>query len=109
MPKLTPLALLLSPLLLPAASIRGTVVENQTGHPLARALVTLEGVAATSGAKLSVRTNSYGTFELTPIPPGAYLITASRRAFAPVQFGQKRWNTSGLALSVAEGESPFVT
>jgi hypothetical protein len=92
---------------LPAAVIRGTVVENQTGHPLARALVSLEAVGP--GPKLSARTNSYGTFEFSPVPAGTYRIIASRRAFASVEFGQKRWNSSGTPIAAAEGETPFIT
>jgi len=103
----TGLLLILAAAALPAASIRGTVVENQTGHPLARALVGLEAVGA--GPKLSTRTNSYGTFEFSSLPAGAYLITASRRAFAPMAFGQKRWNSAGVPIAVVEGESPSLS
>jgi len=88
-----------------AAVIRGTVVENQTGHPLARATVNLEPVAGSAGARLSVRTSNYGVFEFAQLPAGAYIVTASRRAFAAVQYGQKRWNSSGTPIVVAESDS----
>ncbi|HUI57835.1 MAG TPA: carboxypeptidase-like regulatory domain-containing protein [Bryobacteraceae bacterium] len=88
-----------------AAVIRGTVVENQTGHPLARASVTLEPVAGSAGPRLSIRTSSYGAFEFPSLPAGTYLIAASRRAFAAVQYGQKRWNSSGTPIAVAESDS----
>ena len=83
---------------LQAAIIRGVVVEHQTGRPLARALVTVQPVAGTAGAPLSVRTNLYGAFEFPPLAPGAYLVTASRRAFAPMQYGQKRWKSAGIPI-----------
>lgn len=92
-----------------AAVIRGTVVENQTGHPLARAAVNLQPVGAGSGTPQSVRTNSYGAFEFAAVPAGAYLISAARLAFAPVQFGQKRWNSAGVPVAVAADDAPFLT
>jgi len=87
---------------LQAAVIRGVVVENQTGRPLARALVTVQPVAGTAGAPLSVRTNVYGAFEFPPLAPGAYLVTASRRAFATLQYGQKRWKAAGVPVILDE-------
>jgi hypothetical protein len=92
-----------------AAAIQGTVVENQTGHPLARSLVALEPVAGTPGAPLSVRTNAYGGFKFSLLPAGAYLITASRTGFASVQYGQKQWKSSGVPVVVSDDDSPALT
>ena len=92
-----------------AATIRGTVVENQTGHPLARATVLVEPVAGSPGTRMSARTNRFGTFEFAGVPAGAYLIEASRAAFDTAQWGQKRWNSSGTPLVVAESDTPFLT
>src|ERR1700759_3449652 len=78
--------LLLVPLLaagLHAAVIRGLVVENQSGHPLARALGGAQPITGTAGATQSVRSNEYGAFEFAAMPGGAYLVLASRRSFAP--------------------------
>ncbi|MBZ5624748.1 MAG: carboxypeptidase regulatory-like domain-containing protein [Acidobacteriia bacterium] len=85
-----------------AAVIRGVVVENQTGKPLARALVVAQPVAGTAGVTLSARTNSYGAFEFPAVPAGAYLVTASRRSFAPLQYGQKRWKAAGVPVVLEE-------
>src|ERR1700683_2900754 len=81
-----------------AAIIQGTVVEAQTGRPLARTLVVASPVAGTAGAGKSVRTNVYGTFELEGLTAGAYIVTASRRAFATPQYGQKQWKSAGLTV-----------
>ncbi len=86
-----------------AAVLRGTVVEAQTGKALARALVVVQPVAGGNGATQSVRTNSNGVFEFPPMPAGAYLLTVSRRAFAPVQYGQKGWKSSGVPVVLQEG------
>lgn len=91
--------------LLQAAAIRGTVSEGQTGRPLARASVTLEPVAGTSGRAQSAHTDPYGAFEFSNLPGGAYVVTASRRGFAPVNYGQKRWKAAGAPVMLRADES----
>ena len=88
----------------PAASVRGMVVENQTGHPLARTLVVAAPVAGTSGAAQSTRTNLYGAFALENLPPGAFVISAARKGFAPIQYGQKQWKSAGLPVILEENQ-----
>ena len=91
-----------------AAIIRGTVVENQTGRPLARTLVTLVPVAGTSGPPRSVRSNLYGTFQFPPLRAGKYVVSASRTGFATIQYGQKQWKSAGVPVVVAEDDSPLL-
>ena len=88
-----------------AAIIRGMVVEQQTGKPLARAQVTLTPVAGTAGAAQSVRTNVYGTFEFAPMPGGSYLVTAGRRGFATVRYGQKHYKAEGVPIILDDAGS----
>jgi len=85
-----------------AAVSRGVVVDNQTSRPLARTLVTMRPVAGTAGTQLSTRTNVYGAFEFSHVAPGAWLVAASRRAFAPIQYGQKRWQSAGVPVVLAD-------
>ena len=106
MPKWLLLALVTGTL--DAAVIRGVVVENQTGKPLARALVVVQPVAGTAGPSLSARTNPYGAFEFPPVAPGAYLVSASKRSFAPWQYGQKQWKSAGVPLVLEEASTPFL-
>lgn len=91
-----------------AAVIHGAVVENQTGHPLARATVTVQPVGSGSASQ-AVRTNAYGNFEISALAAGTYLISATRIAFAPVQYGQKRWHASGMPITLAENDSAVLT
>ena len=91
-----------------AAIIRGVVMENQTGHPLARTLVTVQPVAGTNGATASLRTNMYGAFESPPLPGGAYLVSASRPGFVTSYYGQKRWNSAGVPFFLEEASSIFL-
>ena len=88
-----------------AADIKGTVVENQTGHPVARAAVSLESVTGGSGLRRSARTNLNGFFEFSTLPAGVYLITAGRTGFATVQYGQKQWKSAGMPVTVTDNDS----
>ncbi len=86
------------------AVIRGMVVENQTGHPLARTLVVADPVAGTSGGAKSTRTDLYGGFVFEDLPAGAFLISAARKGFAPSQYGQKHWKSAGLPVILEENQ-----
>jgi hypothetical protein len=86
------------PWLAHAAVVRGMVVENQTGHPLARTLVVASPVAGTSGGAKSTRTDLYGAFVFEDLPGGAFLVSAARKGFASVQYGQKQWKSAGLPV-----------
>jgi hypothetical protein len=81
-----------------AAVIRGVVLEDAGGMPLARSLVVVQPIAGTGAPLQSIRSNHDGQFEFGSLPAGAYLVLASRRGFAPVQYGQKQWKGSGVPL-----------
>jgi hypothetical protein len=91
-----------------AAVIRGVVVENQSGKPLLRATVTLKPLSGTAAATQTVRTNTSGVFEFTPVPGGAYLVSAARRNYYSVQYGQKDWRAAGAPVLVDETASAFL-
>src|SRR4051794_11350358 len=91
------------------AVVRGVVVENQTGHPLANALVIVQPIAGTNGPAQSARSNIYGAFEFASMPGGAYLVLASRRSFAPAQYGQKQWNGSGVPIVLEGNATTFLS
>lgn len=92
-----------------AAVIRGTVVENQTGKALSRAVVALQPIDGTPGKPLTVRTSRNGGFEFSSLAPGAYVVKVSRRGFMPAEYGQKRWNSAGVPVFLTEDASPFLT
>jgi hypothetical protein len=102
------LLLLLSGGVLQSAIIKGTVVENQSGKPLARTLISLRPVPGSPGPSLSARTNTYGTFEFAELPAGSYLLGAARRGFMPVQYGQKNWRASGTPIVLDADQSTFL-
>ena len=91
-----------------AAIIKGTVVENQTGKPLARTLINVRPVPGSSGPNVSARTSTYGTFEFSGLPAGSYLLSATRRGFMPVQYGQKNWRAAGTPIVLDGEQSTFL-
>src|SRR5438270_6653384 len=88
-----------------AAVIRGVVVENLTGKPLGRAVVTLKPIAGTIGTALTTRTNTYGVFDFPNAPGGAYIVSAARRNFGTIQYGQKDWKSAGAPVLINENAS----
>lgn len=102
------LALAFVCVVLQAAGIRGTVVENQSGKPLSRALVSLQPIEGTAGRATSIRTNKYGAFQFEGLAPGAYVVKASRRGFLPTEYGQKRWNSAGMPIVLSSDDTPFL-
>src|SRR5271157_3668202 len=87
---------------LQAAAIRGRVVEKQTGHPLARALVVVHPLDGSNGATASARSNPNGSFEFPGLPAGWYLVSAAKTGFAGVEYGQKRWSSAGTPVALEE-------
>lgn len=85
-----------------AASIRGVVVENQTGRPLSQAVVTVHPVEGSAGKAATIRADSYGNFGFGYLPAGIYLLSASRPGFVAMQYGQKDWHASGTPIVLEE-------
>ena len=97
------------PTILGAAVIRGNVVENQTGKPLARAVVTLQALPGTPGGTQSVRSDSYGAFVFSSLGEGAYIVRAAKAGFLPMEHGQKRWNSAGTPIALTADATMVVT
>ncbi len=97
------------PTILGAAVIRGNVVENQTGKPLARAAVTLQPVQGTAGGAQAIRTDSYGAFTFSSLAAGAYVVRVSKAGFLPMEYGQKRWNSAGTPIALTQDAAAVVT
>ena len=102
------LLLALTACILQAAVIRGTAVEHYTGKYLARVVVTAQPIGNTAGGPISTRTNVSGLFEFSALPAGAYVVKASRLGFMPVEYGQKRWNSAGLPVTLEEAGTAFL-
>jgi hypothetical protein len=82
-----------------AAVIRGVVLDQSTGRPLARSMVTVRPVEGVGGKPQSVRANRGGQFFFR-VNAGMYLLSATRNGFAPFQYGQKNWKSAGKPMAV---------
>ena len=63
-----------------AGVIRGVVVENVTGKPLARAVVVLQPVGGTPGEERSVRATASGSLSLSALTAAVRTSNASPRS-----------------------------
>src|SRR2546429_597892 len=93
---------------LQAAVVRGLVVDNYSGRPLARTLVRLKSIEGYTPTTLAFRPDRWGVFPSPPVATGAYLLTAARPGFAPMQFGQKAWNAPGTPIFLQPDASAFL-
>jgi hypothetical protein len=93
---------------LQGAVLRGLVLDNLTGRPLARTLVTLRSLEGYATVSLTVRTDRAGVFTFPPVDAGAYLLAASRPGYATVRYGQKAWNAPGTPFWLEQEGSPFL-
>ena len=85
------------------ATIRGLVVQLDTGQPVRRVQITAR--ASEAGSQLvSAMTDAAGRFELTKLPAGRYQLAAAKAGFVTVQHGQRRPLEPGRPHVVAEGQ-----
>jgi len=91
-----------------AAALRGSIVDNFSGRPLARALVSLEQLQGLGVKKLATRTSSAGSFAFSSLGAGVYLLTASQVGFATCKYGQKAWNAPGTPIVLEQEAAQFL-
>ena len=88
-----------------AAVLQGVVLDSETGHPLARTLLTLAATQGTSSdSPTTARTDPYGAFVFTSVSPGAYLLSAARPGFAAFHYGASCWNCPGAPIYISGDE-----
>lgn len=85
--------------------IRGRVVRADTGEPLRRVQVRVDGwdTGDQSGAAATM-SNVEGRYELTQLPAGTYTLNATRGGYVDVAYGQRRPFERGRPLKLGEGE-----
>ena len=87
-------------------SIRGRITAADSGKPLRRARVrAVADGQHTFGRPFAANTNSRGEFELAGLPEGTYFVTGSRGGFLDVEYGRRRPEERGLAVSVRAGQA----
>ena len=85
------------------ATVRGAVVDADTGQPLRRATVTLGGRAQREPRSAS--TDEQGRFEIRELPAGEYFVSAQKAGYARLGLGQRRWNEPPRAVTLRDGET----
>jgi len=93
-----------------SATLSGTV-QDQQGSVVPGAAVSI--VSNATGARRNVSTDDNGSFTLTFLPPGTYVVTVSREGFASVQVNDVVLNVAdskslALELKVGDASAPTV-
>ena len=84
------------------ARLSGRVVGGDTGRPLRRAQVRLQGDKTPEG--VSVLTDERGRFEFKDLAAGRYMLFATRSGYVTVAYGQRRATESPKPLDLAAGQ-----
>jgi len=92
-----------------AAVVKGIVLDDLTGRPLARTHVSLTLVGRESIVVHNTTSTTTGQFEFEKLPTGWCIVSAARFGYVTTSHGQKRWNSPGLPVYADENTSPFLT
>ena len=84
------------------AVLRGRVVVADSGQPLRR--VQIRATAPELREGRSVMTDDEGRYELTELPAGRYLLSASKGGYVNMGYGQRRPFEPGRPLELADGQ-----
>src|SRR5262245_4441895 len=90
-----------------AGAIRGVVVTQEGGSPLASATVELQVAADSSTLRLTT-TDDDGRFFFSRIPAGSYKVLVRRSGYVSTQYGQRSINRPGQILVLASGQNADV-
>jgi hypothetical protein len=85
------------------AIVSGRVVDAVTGRPIAGAVVTAAGSAATE-ATAGILTNAGGYFVVRRLHKGALALTADKEGYVEATYGQRRAAGSRQMIPLAEGQ-----
>ncbi|HEY8535624.1 MAG TPA: carboxypeptidase-like regulatory domain-containing protein [Vicinamibacterales bacterium] len=85
------------------ARLRGVVVGGESGQPLRRAIVRLQGEGIREGRITT--TDEEGRWELADLPAGRYTLTASKAGYVTLQYGQRRAFVAGRPIELADGQT----
>jgi len=88
-----------------AGVVKGTILENATGYPLARATVTLRPVSDPGKPRTQI-SGRLGQFEFF-VPEGLYLLSAVRESYYPAAYGQRRPEGAGAPIQVGKDTDFF--
>jgi hypothetical protein len=89
------------------ATIKGRVVDGQSGAAIARARVRLSGFQRSNGQLPSVQTDDVGAFAFSAVPAGNYSIQADKSTFLSGRYPEtgETLRTNFRPLTVADGQT----
>jgi hypothetical protein len=87
------------------AVIRGTVMDGDSGRPLRRAQVSLDGIGLGAEGRRATSTGADGTYVFRDLPAARYRVRVTRSGYLQLEYGQRRPNEQGRPLQVEEGEA----
>lgn len=87
-----------------SASIAGVVVDDATGAPIPRAVVTLTTKSADPSDAVAW-TDGRGAFSFSLVPPGSYFLAARFHGYEAARFGAAREGEAPEVLTLAAGEA----
>jgi len=92
-----------------AAVVQGVVLDEETGNPLARTLVTLTPLPGTPAGTIALRAGDRGSFTILSVRAGWYILKTSRRGFADTEAGALRPGRAGLPFEITpDTQSTFI-
>src|SRR5579884_4208783 len=86
-----------------AAAVEGIVLEDESGNPLANAQVGLMPLPGTAARYITLKATQHGTFTISDVHPGWYILRSSFRGFADTEAGQLRAGRPGAPFEVIAG------
>ncbi len=84
------------------AVVRGRVTLAGSDQPLAR--VDVRATSAALKTPRTVKTDAGGRYEISGLPAGRYVVSASKPNFVDTAFGQKRPAGPGMPFELADGQ-----
>ncbi len=85
------------------ATLRGRVVGGESGGPLRRAVVRLQGQEMREGKMTT--TDEQGRWELKDLPAGRFTLTATKAGYVTLQYGQRRPFEQGRPLDIQDNQT----
>ena len=82
--------------------IKGKVTTTDGGRAIRRVQMSLTSPDLAEAKTMS--TNSQGIFEFTELPPGRYMLSASRAGYLRLSYGQRRPGEAGRPIQLTAGQ-----
>src|SRR5262245_14855062 len=86
------------------ATVRGRVLDAESGRPLRRARLSLTAPGIPPQQAITASTDADGRYEFTELTARQYTLTAQRSGYLTLRFGQRRPNEQGRVLDVGNGQ-----